>query len=809
MDTFLRDLRYGIRTFLREPGFTLLAIVALALGIGATTAMFTVVDSVLLRPLPYKDPQKLVVTLIGPTASGPVSPADFLDFRREARSFERLGAAQAWGITLSSGERPERLIGLQVSADLFDVLGVPAMLGRTFAEGDDRPGHDQLLVLSHALWLRRFGGDRSVIGRTLSLEDRAYTIVGVMPPAFRFAPFWITRAEVWTPLSLDRRVNDRGGRSLRLFGRLKGGVTVAQAQAEMSAIAGRLAAAYPQTNTNISITVRPLLDKVVSGIRPTLLALMAMVTFVLLIACANVANTLLARASGRQREIALRTAMGASRARVIRQLLTESVLLAILGAAAGVVLSFWGVKWLLAVLPAGSLPRQQEITIDLRVLGAALAATLFAGVITGLVPAMQSIRASLVQAFQDGAKGATEGGGRKRVRSALVTVEVMLALMLLAGAGLMGRTMLKLTAIDPGFRVDHLAVADVSLAGTPHAAPDARLAMFRRIRERLASLPGVSSVSAINHLPLAGDLWNLGYSIDGRPAPPPGQGLSAVYRIVEPGYFATIGLPLVGGREFTDADTADAMRVAVINKAMADRQWPGEDPVGRRIHLPGPSREQSPITIVGVVANARQSDWTSAPDDEVYLALPQRVTEFGLSAMTFVLRTTVEPKRVAAGIPREIALVDRGVPISSNTTMQTVVADELWRERLTAQLTGIFASVALGLAAIGIYALVSYSVTRRTREFGVRVALGATARGVLVLALTEAFAPVVLGAVLGVSAALAAAQLMRTLLFDVSVVDPLAFGGAVMALLVVALAAAWFPARRASRLDPVAALRRD
>ncbi len=809
MDTFVRDLRYGIRTLLREPGFTLLAIIALALGIGATTAMFTVVDSVLFRPLPYRDPQRLVVTLIGPTASGPVSPADYLDFRREARSFERLGAAQAWSITLSGGERPERLIGLQVSADLFEVLGVPALLGRTFAEGDDRPGHDQVLVLGHALWQRRFGGDPSVIGRTLSLEDKAYTIVGVMPPAFRFAPFWITRAEVWTPLSLERRANDRGGRSLRLFGRLKAGVTVAQAQADMSAIAARLASTYPQTNTNIGITVRPLLDKVVSGIRPTLLALMAMVTFVLLIACANVANTLLARASGRQREIALRAALGASRARVVRQLLTESVLLAILGAAAGVVLSFWGVNWLLALLPAGSLPRQQEITIDLRVLGAALAATLVAGIATGLVPAIQSIRASLVQAFQDGAKGATEGGRRKRVRSALVTLEVMLALMLLAGAGLMGRTLQKLAAIDPGFRVDYLAVADVSLAGTPHAAPEARLAMFRRIRERLASMPGVASVSAINHLPLAGDLWTLGYSVDGRPTLPPGQGLSAVYRIIEPGYFATTGLPLVSGREFNDSDTPESMRVAIINRAMADRQWPGEDPVGGRIHLPGPSRESSPITIVGVVANARQSDWTSAPDDEVYLALPQRVSEFGLSALTFVLRTTVEPDRVATALPREISLIDRGVPVSSNTTMQAVVADELWRQRLTAQLTGIFASVALGLAAIGVYALVAYSVTRRTREFGVRVALGATGRGVLVLALTEALRPVVLGAVLGVAAAIAAARLVRTLLFETSVVDPVAFGGAVVALVVAAVVAAWFPAHRASRLDPVAALRRE
>jgi predicted permease len=809
MDSVIRDVRYAVRVLLRDPGFTLLAVLALALGISAATAVFTVVDSVLLRPLPYRAPEQLVVALHGPDASAPVSPADYLDYRRDARSFEQLGAAQAWGATLTGGERPERIAGLRVSDNLFDLLGVPAALGRTFAPGEDQPGRDRVVVLGYGLWQRRFGGDPAIVGRSLQLDGEPYEVVGVMPASFRFAPFWQTRAEMWTPLTLAGRLHDRGGRSLRLFGRLAAGVNHAEAQAEMSAIAGRLATAHPQTNTDVTITVRPLLDKVVSGIRGTLLALLAMVAFVLLIACANVASALLARASGRQREVAVRAALGASRVRLARQMLVECLLLSAAGCVAGLALAYWGVHGLIAALPPASLPRQHDVAFDLRVFGAGAIAALAAGIAAGLVPALQLLRGGVAGILHDGSRGSTEGAGRARFRSALIAAEMTLALVLLVGAGLMARTMMKLGAVDPGFRTDGIAVATISLAGTPHAHPAARHAAFRQVRDRLAVMPGVVSVAAINHLPLAGDEWSLSYTVEGRPAPPPGEEWSAVYRIVLPGYFRTVGLPLVAGRDISEVDLADVAPVAVVNRAMADRRWPGETAIGRRIHLPGVSGERRAITIVGVAANARQSDWTGAPADEVYLSYPQRASEFGLGAMTFVLKTDGDAGQTATAIPRQILSVDSGITVSDQTTMADVVADELWRERLTASLSGLFASVALGLAAIGLYAVVAHAVTRRTREFGVRLALGATSGDVRRLALADGLRPVFVGAGAGVALAFGLTRFMRTLLFGVSALDPAAIAGAAALLVAVAFLAAWLPARRASRLDPVVALRVD
>ncbi len=806
MDTLLRDLRYSLRLLVKEPGFTSLAVLTLALGIGATTAVFTVVDSVLLRPLPYKDSDRLVVALHGPEASAPVSPADYFDYKKNSRAFSGLAAAQAWGVTLGGGERPERLDGLKVSANLLDVLGVAPLLGRGFRQGEDQPGQDQVVVLGYSLWQRRFGGDRSIVGRTIPLDGHPYTVVGVMPAGFRFAPFWQTRAALWVPLSLADRLDDRVGRSLRLFGRLADGVTLRQAQQDMAAIASRLERTYPRTNTGIAITVRPLLDKVVAGVRGTLVALMSMVGLVLLIACANVASAMLARASGRREEIAVRLALGARPSSIVRQLLTESLVLALGGAAAGFVLAVWGVRWLTLVLPPDSLPRQQEVAFDVRVFAAATLVTLAAGVVTGLVPALQAVRPGLSTAWR-GTRGATDSAHRLRLRGLIVGGEVALALVLLIGAGLMGRTLVALVALDPGFRVDHLAVATVSLAGTPHADPAARYPMYERMRERLSAIPGVARVSAINHLPLAGDVWTLGYTVDGRPSPPDGARPSAVYRVVEPGYFETMGLRLIAGRDFSSADRDGAAPVAVINRTMAERQWNGEIAVGRRIHVPGPGDVQAPVTIIGVVSDAVQGDWTSRPADEVYAALAQRSTEFGLSSMTFVLRTNVDAATVAAAVPAAVADLDRGVPVSHTEAMEEVAGDVLWRQRLTAEMTGAFAVIALVLAAMGIFAAVAYAVGRRAREFGVRLALGGTPGHVRAIALRDGLRPVFAGAVVGIAAAVAAARFLSQLVYGIGAFDVVSFSLAVCLLLAVSLLAAWVPARRASAQDPVAALR--
>jgi putative ABC transport system permease protein len=806
VDTLLRDFRYSLRLLVKEPGFTVLAVLTLALGIGATTAVFTVVDSVLLRPLPYANPERLVVALHGPEASAPVSPADYLDYKKSSRAFSGLAAAQAWGVTLGGGDRPERLDALKISANLLDVLGVPPLLGRGLREGEDGPGHDQVVVLGYSLWQRRFGGDPSIVGRTIALDGHPYTVVGVMPAGFQFAPFWQTRAALWAPLSLADRLDDRAGRSLRLFGRLADHVTPQQAQQDMTAIAARLERTYPRTNTGISITVRPLLDKVVAGIRGTLMALMSMVGLVLLIACANVASAMLARASGRQEEVAVRIALGANPLSIVRQLLTESLTLALAGAAAGLMLAVWGVQWLKLLLPPDSLPRQQDLGFDVRVFAAATLATLAVGLVTGLVPALQAVRRGAGSAWRR-ARGATDDAHRTNLRGLIVGAEVALALVLLVGAGLMGRTLMALAAVDPGFRVDHVAVATVSLSGTPYAEPAARHQMFERVRERLSVIPGVARVSAINHLPLAGDVWTLGYTVDGRPSPPLDARPSAVYRVVEPGYFETMGLRLIAGRDFSSFDREGTPAVAVINEAMAERQWPGEIAVGRRIRLPGPGNVQAPITIIGVASNAVQGDWTSRPADEAYVALAQRSTEFGLATMTFVLRTDADPAVIAAAVPGAVAEIDRGIPVSHAETMEDVAAGELWRQRLTAELTAAFAVIALVLAAIGIFTAVAYAVGRRTREFGVRMALGGTPGHVRAIALRDGLRPVLAGAVVGVGVAVAGARFLSGLVYGIGAIDLLSFAVALAVLLVVAGCAAWVPARRASLQDPVAVLR--
>jgi putative ABC transport system permease protein len=798
-----RDFRFAARGLRRAPGFTSSAVLALAFGLCAATVIFTVLYAVLLRPLPYRDPQRLVVLLH--EGQFAVSPADYLAYRRQISSFSSLAAAQMSGVTLTDAGDPLRVDGLQVTANLFATLGVPAALGRTFVAGEDEPGRDRVVVLSDQLWRERFGTDPHIVGRRIRLDGESHTVVGVMPAGFRFAPFWATGARLWRPLSLAARRDDRVGRSLRLFGRLADGVNIQTAQTEASAVAAQLAAAFPESNEKLGITVVPLHEKVTAGIRPTLLLLVVMVGIVLLVACVNVATLLLVRGTARQKELSVRTALGAGRVQLVRQLVAESLLLGLAAGALALTLASWILAAVPSWLPADSLPRQNELTLDPTVFLVALGLAMIASVLAGVVPAFQLSDAVAPDALGAGSRSVTEGARGRRLRRAMLALELALALTLLAGAGLMGRTLLALQSVDPGFDPSHVLALTVAVDGLPQAEPDRRAPYFDAVQAALEHVAGVERVGAINHLPLAGDDWHLGFQIEGRPLPPPSERPSATWRVVRAGYFQAMRLP-VRGRPIDDRDRADGPPVVVVNAAMAAKHWHGEDPIGHRIRI-GSGPDDPWLTIVGVSKNARQTDWVSPVPEEVYVPYSQHSREFGGRELTFVLRTSGDPSLVATSASRAVWSVDRSVPIARLTTMQHVVADELWRPRLVAALLGAFAIAALGLAVLGIYSVTAYVMSRRAREIGIRVALGAVERDVVRLAIADTFLPVGVGLVAGTVASLALSRIVGSLLYGVEPADPMTFAAASLTLVVAVFMAGWLPARRAARLDPVRALR--
>lgn len=802
------DLRYSLRTLLKTPGYTATVVFLLALGIGANTAIFVVANSVLLRPLPYAHPERLVVALHD--GNGPVSPADYFDYRANVSAFEQMGAAQVWGGSLNAGDHPERVPGISLSSNMIDLLGVPPMLGRGFTNEEEHAGHSRVLLLSYGLWRERFGGDKAIVGRQVAVDRIPYTVVGVMPSGFRFAPFWATRAQMWSPLDLDNRVHDRSGGSLRVFARLRPGVTIIEAQSQMDAVAKHLAELYPETNAKLGITVVPLLEKVVSSVRPTLWVLLGTVGFVLLIACATVANLMLARAVSRRREMALRLAVGAQRADVIRFALVESLILAVCGGLGAILIANWAVDTLQAVLPPGAIPRQAELGFDWMAWSFAIVTTLVSALITGIVPALQTLSVDLNTDLKEGGRAATAGASRAGVRSALIAVEVALSLLLMVGAGLMMRTIIELHAVDAGFDASDLSTMQVSLSGAGFDRTGQRVNVFRELQSRLAILPGVESVSAINHLPLAGDIWMLDYTIQGRPKPAPGEEMPAVYRVVMPRYFQTMRIGLEQGRDFDGHDDERAPAVAIVNEAMAKRRWPGESPIGKAIYYgTGPEERSYPRTVVGVVKNALQSDWTASPADEIYLPYYQRPDSMGLSYLTLVLRTRTSPIAVANAAVRDIRGFDKSLTISEIATMEQIVSDQIWRQRLAAILISAFAGVALLLAAAGIYAVISHSMRQRTQEIGIRMALGANARDVIRMVLWKGLQPVFLGAVVGLISALSLTRFMQTLLYGVSGTDPLTLMGVGLILIGVCVIANLVPALRAMRIDPLVALRHE
>jgi putative ABC transport system permease protein len=724
-----------------------------------------------------------------------ISPGNFLDWQKQNTVFEKLAAIQnsAYNFT-SDATDPERLRGARVSAGLFEMLGATPALGRTFREDEDQPGQN-LAILSSALWKRRFGADPNIIGQAISLSATSYTVIGVMPPTFQFPD---RDTELWTPVGFSAaQAQQLGSHYLSVIGRLNPGVTLAQAGTEMSAIAGRLAEQYSGTNAGWDVNIVPMQEYDVRDIKPALLILLGAVALVLLIACANVANLLLARGTARQKEIAIRTALGASRWRIARQLLTESVLLALAGGVVGLLLALWGTGLLLALAPE-DLPRVKDVALDGGVIAFTLSVTLLTGIIFGLAPAWQASRPNLNETLKEGGRGTT--GGHHRVRGSLVVTEVALALVLLVGAGLLIRSFYRLRQVNPGFNTRNAMAVTVSLPGKKYAQPDQLAAFYTQLIEKVAGLPGVVATGASQTLPIQGD-YLLGFNIQGRPPAGPGEDKSTNYYAVTPDYFKSMGIQLIRGRVFTDQDRKDSPRVAIINEEMAKRYFPDEDPIGKGINVTnGPETFREIVGIVGDVKQYGLAQATTLQTYEPFLQNP-------FSGMTLVVRSENNPAALTSAIRAQVLSIDKDQPIARTRALEQIVSDSVAKQRFAMLLLGTFGAVALVLAAVGLYGVMSYAVTQRTHELGIRMALGASTGNVLKLVIGQGMTLALVGVGIGVGGALALTRLMANLLFATGATDPVTFVGISVLLAGVALAACFVPARRATRVDPMVALR--
>jgi len=803
-EDMFQDLRFGLRMLLKNPGFTLIAVITLSLGIGANTAIFSVVNAVVLRPLPFAEPERLV-WLWDTQPQLPTAPAslpDFLDWKEQNRSFEHLAAFQRGNMFLNTGDGArDTAVGL-VTPEIFALFRVSPILGRTFTAEETLPGRSRVTVLSHALWQSRFGSDPNVVGRTVELSGAAYTVIGVMPAGFSFP----NQAELWRPLQIDPNRLDRGPHYLRIVGRLKPGVTLSQAQAEMSALAARLAQQYPEKIAGHGVKLELLRDVIVGDIGSALFILLGAVGFVLLIACANVANLLLARVGARQKEIAVRTALGASRLRLVRQLLTESILLAVGGGVAGLAVAMAGVKWLVSFGP-DTIPRVHEIAVDPRMAGFTLLISVVTGVLFGLIPALQVSKPALADALKESGR-ASAGLHRSRLRSVLVISEVALSLVLLIGAGLMIRSFAKLNQVDPGFNPSRLLTLGVTLLRNKYPEDERVAQVYAQLLERAAATPGIVSVGATSELPIGGGNTSDYFTIEGRPPMAKEARPITEYRVVTPRYFDAMAIPLLAGRDVAATDTKQSPNVVVINDAFARRHFPGENPLGQRLNLQG--QERDPLLIVGVVGNVRDFGLDEPPTPEAYVPfLQDPLGKTYQRSMTMVARTQADPIAVAGSLRAALTELDKSLPVYAIKPMTEYLRDSLTRRRFNLILLSVFGGVALVLAAIGIYGVISYGVTQRTHEIGIRLALGANTRDVLKLVVRQGMMLTLGGVALGLFAALALTRLMKTLLFEVSVTDPLTFIVIAVLLALVAMLACWIPARRATKVDPLVALRHE
>jgi len=801
----LHDMRYAARLQRKNPGFTIVAVIALALGIGANTAIFSVVNTVLLRPLPYKDPEHLVMVWEDATRHGyprdTPAAANFVDWRDQNQVFEGMAAIADTSFNLTGSGDPERLEGRRVSATLFPLLGVEPQLGRVFTAAEDQPGAQRVVLLSYPLWQRRFGGDPGIVGKSLTLNGESHVVVGVMPARFQFPS---SDDQAWVPIALTQQeAGNRNRHYLQVLGRLKPGVSPAQAQSEMSTIAARLQQQYPQSNAELGAAVQTLHEHLVGDIKPALLILLGAVGLVLLIACANVANLLLARAAVRQKEIAVRVALGARRWRLIRQFLTESVLLSSLGGLVGLAVAYGGLVLLKAFIPE-DISQARDISIDLKVLGFTFLVSVATGLIFGLAPAMQAVRFNQAATLKEGGRDAATGGGGKRLRGLLVTAEVAISLVLLIGAGLLINSFLRLRNVDPGFRADNLLTMKIVLPEPKYKKMENRSAFYTDLINRIQSLAGVRSAAVTSNLPLYRQGNSISIGIEGRPAPPPGQELIVVTRIISPGYFDTMSIPLLQGRQLTEQDTETTPNVVVISETMARRFWPGEDAVGKRIALGRIRTPEDWVQVIGVAKDVRQFELTADPKPQMYLSYRQAGF---FDSRDLVVKTDVDPASMAATVRKAVWEIDKDQPVSNIQTMDEILADSIARQRFSMLLLAIFAAVALVLAGVGIYGVMSYSVAQRTREIGIRMALGAQTGAVLKLAVGYGMKLVLTGLVIGLIAAFALTRVMSTLLFGVTATDPTTFTLISLLLIAVAVIASYIPARRATRVNPIIALR--
>ena len=803
MQALWHDLVFGARMMMKNPGFTFIAVLTLALGIGATTAIFSVVNAVLLQSLPYPQAERLVAVSLNDSNGehGNTGYATFVDWQARAKSFDQLALIRSWGGTLTGQGEPEAIRGLRVTPEYFKLLGVAPALGRDFRVEENRPDTRYVVVISHALWQRQFKADANVVGKPLILSGQTFTVIGVMPRGFEdlLAANFYQQADVWGALGYDvtQSFACRSCQHLKAFGRLKNGVTLEQAQTEMNSIAAALRQEHPTEYPIGTAVVFGLQNEFVKSIRPALYLLLIAVVLLLLIGCANVANLLLVRATDRAREMAVRAALGAGRWRIIRQLLVESLLLAGLGAASGVMLAMWGVEVLMALKPA-TLLTLQTVTMDGRVLVFAATISLLTGILFGLAPAWQWSKPDLQLALKTNDRTVSAGG---RLRSLLVVSEIALALVLLVGAGLLLKSFVRLLNVSPGFEAGNLITMLMPATGTKYNEDEPTRQFYQVVLERVSKLPGVEAAAISSNLPLFGNSDRSGFHIEEKPLPNPADAPSVQRYGISPDYLRTMQIPLLRGRGFTEQDTANAPLVVLISQTTAQRFWPNEDPLGKRVRLGGNTGRLR--TIVGIVPDVLHKGLEDGPDIQVYVPHAQWVDSF----MQLAVRTTADSASIIAAIRREVSAADKDIPLTQIATMEQLAATTTAQRRFTLLLAGVFAGLALLLAGLGIYSVIAYSVAQRTRELGIRMALGAQQNDVLRLVLGQGMKLALFGLALGVVASVALTRLMTSLLFGVSATDPLTFVAVAFLLAAVALLACWLPARRATKVDPMIALR--